>query len=227
MTEARKEYLTITRCTVSGDKAKPTGDAMQVMINPSSLSHAHSISYNGERRGEIEQGRTSVESKFAGIGPEKVSFSLVFDSSGAVPGPKISVPDEIERLKSLVYDYDGKTHEPNVVRLTWGALQSFEGRMTSLSVDYTVFRPSGEPVRAKIAIEFTSFMTHLQANLRARRNSPDMTHEVVVLDGDTLPLLCERIYGDSSHYREVAEANGLTTFRRLQPGTHLSFKPLT
>lgn len=45
-----------------------------------------------------------------------------------------------------------------------------------------------------------------------------MTHIRVVAAGDNLPLMCERIYGDSRHYLWVADHNRLTDFRNLRPG---------
>ena len=44
--------------------------------------------------------------------------------------------------------------------------------------------------------------------------------------GDTLPLLCDRIYSDPSYYPDVARFNNLSDFRRLQPGQRLHFPPL-
>lgn len=218
------ERLTITRCEVSRKKgAEPTDHKMEAMLNPASLSHSHSISYNPK----AVQGQIAVASKFSNINAEKLSFELVFDGTGAVPGELVVVGEKIKELKKIVYAYNGEAHEPNVVYLTWGELGSFVGRMTSLDVDYTLFKPSGVPLRAKVKLQFVSFMTALEANLRAHRSSPDLTHEVLVRDGDTLPLLCHRIYGDSRHYLDVARANGLTTFRDLAPGTVLRFAPLT
>lgn len=232
MSGGLKERLTITRCTVLDGTATPTGDKMEAMLNPASVSRSHSISYSGDGRSgrrcsKVVQGQTAAEPRFSAVDAEKLSFELIFDGTGAVPGPLADVGQEIERLKSIVYYYNGDAHEPNVVRLTWGELASFEGRMTSLDVDYTLFKPSGLPLRAKVKLQFVSFMTSLEANLRARKSSPDLTHEVLVRDGDTLPLLCHRIYGHSRHYLDVALANGLATFRDLTPGTVLRFAPLT
>ena len=47
----------------------------------------------------------------------------------------------------------------------------------------------------------------------------------MVKKGDTLPLLCFLIYGDSRHYLEVARANKLVNFRNLTVGEELSFPP--
>jgi nucleoid-associated protein YgaU len=232
------ERLTITRCTIVdgmiAQSAPNRDEIMEVMLNPASLAQSYSISYSGNGTSTQVQGQAAAEPKFSAVDPQTLSFELIFDGTGAVPptplrgrppGP-VDVQEEIERLKKIVYDYNGKAHESNVVRLTWGGLSSFEGRMTSLDVEYTLFKPSGVPLRAKVKLQFVSFMTHLEANLRANRSSPDLTHEVLVRDGDTLPLLCHRIYGDSRHYVDVARANGLTTFRDLAPGTVLRFAPL-
>ena len=70
-------------------------------------------------------------------------------------------------------------------------------------------------------------MTRVEAALRANRSSPDLSHMVQVRDGDTLPLLCHRIYNDCGRYLEVAKENKLANFRSLRPGTWLRFPPLT
>jgi LysM repeat protein len=69
-------------------------------------------------------------------------------------------------------------------------------------------------------------MSPQEEALRANRSSPDLSHKVMVKAGDTLPLLCYRIYRDSSWYRDVARINNLDDFRDLKPGTRLVFPPL-
>ena len=44
--------------------------------------------------------------------------------------------------------------------------------------------------------------------------------------GDTLPLMCYRIYGDPKYYLDVAEVNHLGNFRVLIPGSALVFPPI-
>lgn len=234
-----KESLTITRCEVTANgQTKPlrgNGDIFKAMLNPASYAHQLSISYSGgadSKQRSVTQkplGRTAVESRFASVNVEKVSFELVLDGTGVVKKDGTSVPNvkgEIEQLKEVVYRYVGEKHEPSVVKLSWGELDSFYGRMDSMSVDYTLFKPSGLPLRAKVKLSFVSFMTQVEEALRAKRSSPDLSHLVEVHDGDTLPLLCQRIYNDCSRYLEVARINGLANFRHLEPGTRLRFPPL-
>jgi hypothetical protein len=229
-----KQKLTITRCDVTRDGqtklSSSREDIFAAVLNPASYAHQLSIAYSSGSGSQKPLGQTAVESRFASINAEKVSFELVLDGTGVVKKDDSSVPAvkaEIEKLKNIVYRYVGDKHEPSVVKLSWGELNPFYGRMESMSVDYTLFKPSGLPLRAKVKLSFVSFMTQVEAALRANRSSPDLSHLVEVRDGDTLPLLCQRVYNDCGRYLEVARANKLANFRALIPGTWLRFPPLT
>jgi nucleoid-associated protein YgaU len=95
-----------------------------------------------------------------------------------------------------------------------------------MSVNYTLFRSTGAPLRARADLAFIGSVTTTEALLAANRSSPDLSHSVLVVEGDTLPLLCLRIYGDSRYYPEVAAFNGLRGFRQLKTGSRLHFPPL-
>lgn len=232
-----KKKLTIKRCKVSNGKAEPlsgAGNEFQVMLNPNKYTHTLGISYdqtakpNGTDCQKKPLGEVASETQFSAINPEQIGFELVFDNTGVAnsPGqPGVAVKQRIDDLKDIVYRYVGEQHQPSVVQLVWDDL-SFYGRLTSMTVDYTLFKPSGEPLRAKVNLGFISFMTKAEQSLRANRSSPDLTHVVEVNAGDTLPLLCQRIYNDSSYYLEVARINGLAGFRDITPGQRLHFPPL-
>jgi hypothetical protein len=225
---AAKKQLSLTACTVSStgtvtvDKSK----SYSLVINPSEFSHERSICYNSKRA----LGQTGSDLKFSAVNPDKVTFSVLFDGTGVVPIPADStapadVEGQLDALSAVVYTYNGTTHEPNHVQLLWGTL-IFYGRLQSISTQYTLFKPSGAPLRAKSSLSFSGFLSKKEGELSANRNSPDLSHLIEVRAGDTLPLLCHRIYGDSSYYLKVAQFNGLQNFRRLPPGTQLHFPPL-
>jgi LysM repeat protein len=88
-----------------------------------------------------------------------------------------------------------------------------------------MFSPDGKPLRAKLSTSFIGFMKPKDQNA-ASRQSPDLTHIITVKSGDTLPLLCQKMYGDSSLYLQIAQTNGLVNFRYLIPGTELLFPPI-
>ncbi len=224
-----KEKLTITPCkeTKGGDVTVDSSKKpFEAMINPSDYTHTQSISYSKQK----VLGQLSSEQKFSDIKPDEVKFSFVIDGTGVVnlPTPGKGSPDvktQIKQLEDVVYTYDSTKHEPNRVRLLWGSFIFF-GRLGSLSVKYTLFKPSGEPLRAKVTLTFSGFMSGNKEALKANRSSPDLTHIVIVKAGDTLPLLCERIYNDGSYYLQVARRNGLVNFRNIKPGERLVFPPL-
>ncbi|MEN8132590.1 MAG: peptidoglycan-binding protein [Pseudomonadota bacterium] len=223
-----KKKLKLSPCTLddSGNVTVNDGGSFEVMLNPSSYSHAYSIGYNKKEA----LGQLGSDTKFSGIRPEKVNFDIVIDGTGVVNPPSggndsPDVKTQVEQLTKIVYQYDGSNHEPNHVRLLWGSLIFF-GRLDSMSVDYTLFKPTGEPLRAKIKLAFSGFMSKEEEALRANRSSPDLSHLIEVKAGDTLPMLCYRVYKDCSYYLEVARINNITNFRAIKPGSTLHFPPL-
>lgn len=222
---ARKTLLKITQYVVNKDgtiTAKPSSQ-FTVLLNPAELSEGYSISYDPATR----LGQSAANPRFAAVKPESVTFSIVLDGTGAVPsesGPT-EVTQQLENLTDVIYTYVGSRHEPSHVQLVWGSW-SFTGRLQSIDIQYTLFKPNGAPLRAKLTLTFTSAMSEKEAELRADQQSPDLSHRVLVRDGDTLPLLCDRIYGDPGYYIDVARFNGLVDFRRLEPGSRLHFPPL-
>ena len=89
-----------------------------------------------------------------------------------------------------------------------------------------MFNPDGTPVRV---IATAAFVGSIEDNLREaikRSNSPDLTHIRKVSEGDTLPLMTFKIYGNSAYYLEVARINKLVNFRNLVPGTDIFFPPI-
>jgi hypothetical protein len=220
-----KQPLNITAISsADGGRNASSGTSYQLQINPAEFNHEYTICYNTKRT----LGQTSNPLRFSAFNPDKISFGVVFDGTGVVPpqsGTPVEVADQIDALGKVVYNYSSELHEPNVVRVTWGTLL-FTGRLQSMSVNYTLFRSTGAPLRARADLAFIGSVTTTEALLAANRSSPDLSHSVLVVEGDTLPLLCLRIYGDSRYYPEVAAFNGLRGFRQLKTGSRLHFPPL-
>lgn len=200
-----------------------------VMINPEKYSHTYKICYNDVRA----QGSNGSSPDFNKTMADVVKMELVFDGTGvvptAVPGllpyTKDGVAPQLEAWKALVFTFNGNIHSPNYLTLVWGTLL-FRCRLQEMNVTYTLFKPDGTPLRARVDASFIGFNDEKELALKANKTSPDLTHVVVVRGGDTLPLLCYQIYGDSGYYLQVAQVNGLTEFRRLVPGSQLVFPPL-
>lgn len=221
-----KQLLTITPCSLdaAGNLSAENSKKFVVMLNPSGYSHGLTVkSNNKDTMGQ--SGRTG--STFSAVSPETINFDLVIDGTGVV-NPDAKSPDvktQIQQLRDVVYRYDGEKHSPNIVRLLWGSLIYF-GTLESMSMEYSLFKPSGEPLRVKVKVSFSGFLSKEEESFRAHRSSPDLNHIVEVRAGDTLPLMCYRIYKNSSYYPDVARVNNLVDFRVLAPGVRLHFPPL-
>lgn len=217
--------LSIKPCVVAKGKVdvKAAAQSFVAMLNPSTLKRGYTINYDSARA----VGNDAQEQKFGSAGDETLNFDLLLDGTGVVsPGSMpAAVEDQVELLRAIVYKYDGDDHQPHVVRIQWGGF-IFYGRLQSLSLDYTLFAPSGSPLRAKLALGFVAYRSSRQTQLEANRHSPDLTREIEVKAGDSLPLLCQRVYDDSAYYLAVARYNRITNFRALAPGTKLIFPPL-
>ncbi|MDY6981865.1 MAG: peptidoglycan-binding protein [Pseudomonadota bacterium] len=217
-----KTKLKISPCDVQDGIARVNGKpAFEALINPSGYRHVSEIKYSKN----VAFG-PGVEQKFANSKPDRIEFKeMILDGTGVVEGTRTSVKQQIDLLRSVAYTYQGTNHEPPVVEVSWGPLL-FKARMESLSVDYTLFKPSGEPLRAKVTLSFVAYKSTDEVFREAGLESSDLTHLVEVKAGDSLPLLCHQIYNDSSYYVEVARINDLDNFRRLEPGQLLRFPPL-
>lgn len=226
--------LKIIRCKIQNGQIKEQSGAantFEATINPQDYSHTFGLKYSGTGEGSSTAGalgKSAPVAKFASSEAEKLGFTIVLDGTGVVPDAAgVTVAEQVDKLRGIAYDYDGDEHEPTPVKVVWGkGLKAFYGRLTSLSVDYNLFHPDGTALRAKIKLDFVEAKTDAEEAREAKRKSPDMTHVIRVREGDTLPLLCQRVYKDVSKYLEIARINELDTFRDLEPNTLLRFPPM-
>jgi len=196
-------------------------------INPSSYNQSYGVNYNSDGSAD---GNPDRKLSYKETPSQVVNFDLMLDDTGVIYESTADTSDvitQIKNLKGIVYDYKGDIHHPNTVTLTWGnnfkdGDKPFKCVLTSMKIDFTLFAPSGAPLRAKISLSFKQ----TDVIESTGNNSPDMTHHRIVKEGDTLPIMCNEIYNDTKYYIHVARANNLASFRRLKPGTTLVFPPL-
>lgn len=195
--------------------------SMELMFNPSTLSISHGIDYADEPA----PNRSSPEARYKKTNPEILSFEILLDGTGIDRTEKKTVSEKIDELKGLIYKYIGDTHQTPFVNIVWGDI-NFEGRLKSMDIKHTLFDPDGVILRSTIAVSFTNSVDLETEAKKSDRQSPDLTHVRSVRAGDTLPLLCQEVYGNSNMYLQVARANGLSDFRNLEPGSEIIFPPI-
>lgn len=196
--------------------------SIKAMLNP----ETYTLDYKVEFQDGQGQGTSGSQQKFTVTNPEQFDFELLMDSRGIIDGnPRDSVEEEVNELRDLLIKYEGEIHEPRHFIIVWGG-HLFKGRCTGLNINYKLFNPDGTPIRAVCKASFKGSIEDRERVAKERRSSPDLTHFRLIKSGDTLPLLCYKIYGSSAYYVQVALANKLSTFRNLEPGTEIFFPPI-
>jgi hypothetical protein len=208
----------------TGGKTDAVG-FVEVLINPETYAHEYKLKYAESGQG---QGTSGKELKYEKTEPEEMTFEFLFDNTGIIDGkPRESIADELAAFKALLIEFKGDAHQPNIIKLVWGDNPVFKGRVLELSITYKLFTPNGQPIRAMAKVKLQGTVEEEKRARKEDRRSPDLTHIRQVKAGDTLPLLCHRIYGDSRYYLQVAAANNLGNFRKLTPGMQLVFPPIS
>ncbi|NQU53542.1 MAG: LysM peptidoglycan-binding domain-containing protein [Bacteroidetes bacterium] len=208
----------------------------KTLLNPENYTFKYKIEQNEDQA----SGTSSTAPKFNRALPEDLDLEFVFDRTGVItdygaPGTDDDnktfkdegggIIDDIENFKKVVFDYNGDKHKPNYLIISWGTLL-FKGTLSEMGITFKLFKADGTPLRAVATAKFKGFVEDNLRVAKENNSSPDLTHVRIVKQGDTLPLMAFRIYGDSKYYLEVAKANEITNFRKLKVGQRIYFPPI-
>jgi hypothetical protein len=158
---------------------------------------------------------------------EKITMELFFDTtdSGMIGDVK-DVRTETGKIYQLV-KIQPETHAPPRCKLTWGGqLFSFGGPISrcvveSIAEEFTLFSPSGIPLRAKLNVTFREYKTVEDSLKNGPKHSADRTKMRDVKRGQTLSHIAWLEYDDPDEWRRIAEANAIDNPRQLTPGRRL------
>lgn len=194
-----------------------------VLMDPDTLKFGKEIVYREDR----QIGAVGGGSRFERYKPEFLSFKFTVDCTGIVEGTqeKDNVYGKIQEVEKLLYTYNSDGHRPSYVLVQYVELL-FKGQVKKMDVEYTLFSNSGIPLRATVELTFSGFRCSEEERKKFHKQSPDMSRLITVKEGETLPYLCHKIYGDSQLVLQVARFNNLGGFRNIPAGTELLFPPL-
>jgi nucleoid-associated protein YgaU len=200
------------------------GEKLECLFNPKDLSVTKSNSWEAK----AAPGKSAAKPTFGGGQPSELTLQLLFD--GTLLTPKVSVKDVAKKLfdaMKATKNEGGKKNKarPPTLTFSWGAF-AFEGVAKSLTVQYQMFLPDGEPIRADVKLALMQWNVEGPAgqNPTTRAHGALGTH--IVRDGDSLASIAYRVYGDPTHWRAIAEANGIDDPLTLRSGRPLSVPSL-
>lgn len=200
-------------------------DEFEVQINPESYTRTFKAPTTQYKKTSMTG--MSYAEKVVYPAREQVTLNLVFDGTGIVS--KYNIPQRIKALKKLALEYNGSMHATNYLKIIWGNWgedMAFRCQLRDLTIKYTLFKPDGTPLRAEATAVFEEFWDAATRARRDNKSSPDMSHNILIKAGDTLPLLSYRTYGESRYCLQVAAVNKLPTIMRIKPGKRILFPPL-
>ncbi|KAB1231334.1 CIS tube protein [Chryseobacterium viscerum] len=230
------QKLTIGTYENSDYDKRIANHAFKTFINPT----GYSVTYKTELEPGQALGTAKADLKYVASPSTDLLLEFLFDGTGvteAYTGNKLinkikgklfektSVKKQVTDFYEATGKVAGPIHKPYNVILNWGDFE-FKGVLAEFTVEYKLFDNKGQPLRAIGKAKFSESISPKLEAAEKKNNSPDLTHKRIIQDGDTLPLMTERIYGDSKYYLEVAKVNGLINFRQLIPGDELYFPPL-
>lgn len=204
-----------------------TGEVFTTLINPEKIVFNKKISY----KEDIPPGSNEGPLIFDKVEIPELDLEFLFDGTGVIQNLETAgnstktVQNQLDDFENILIKYEGDTHQIKYIKVLWGDIL-FKGVVTEISVEHKLFSNNGSPLRSTAKVKFKSSTNEILAAIKANKKSPDLTHLRMVVEGDTLPALSNKVYGDSKYYLEVAKANKLTNFRKLIPGQQLSFPPI-
>lgn len=201
----------------------PIGIPFIAMFNPESFAINEQIDWTaqcppGNQGSDYEYNRTK---------PRKFTIEFTLDGTGVnTNGIKIPVVAQIALFRAATTGVRGSLHRPDFLLVQYGTFIN-TCILNSSTVTYTMFDMFGLPIRAKVSASFTERTVKTLSDILGMLSSPDLTHTIVVKEGDTLPLLTYNTYNNQTYYLQVARVNKLKNFRKLKPGTSLIFPPVS
>lgn len=206
-------------------KDEKSGGDFTIPINPETYSQSYKIESKSKATGGNEG--SNPEYKFTA--PEQLKLDFTLDNTGTVEGNILDgtpVPKQVENLLNVIYKMQGKSHRPSLLHIQWGSLFTFDCVLASIDINYVLFKPNGEPLRAKVSATFTQTKDPKLRAQKEDKKSPDLTHVVKVVEDDNLPLMSYKSYGDPSLYMQLAYVNRLMSVRSIPTGEQLLFPPV-
>ena len=203
------------------------GETIPVLFNPTEYTITKTNTWNFK---EV-QGQSLPPPEFGGGAPRQITLSLLLDNS-LLEGSQ-TVKDITDKLFKMMEVGDGQPAggtraSPPKVTFRWGAVDTFLAVCTSLTVAYQLFEPNGMPIRADVKLDLKQADQASTASSGSAQKGTNPTTRAMdghgvhtVQDGDSLPSIAYRAYGDATRWRTIAEANEIDDPLRLRRGTPL------
>lgn len=217
----QKAKLELREPSSDGTTANASGAVLGVIefqFNPKELTIAKNAKWN---RDNNPNAKKSAPPEFKGSDPSKLSLEMFLDATEKMDD---GVVKTVEKLFSCCVptknSREAKKGSPPWVIFSWGGLTGFPAYVSSVTCKYTLFTPSGTPVRALVTVALEEISGE-QGGQNPTSGALAARDSHTVIAGDTLPSVAYRAFGDPNAWREIAQLNDIDDPLRLTPGARL------
>lgn len=188
-----------------------------VQYNPQGYEVSNDVKY-AEKSIPGQEG--TIRQFVAGESPS-LNISLMFDTY--IP-PSVDMPVEggtdvtlLTRQIIKLTHIKGSLHRPPLVTFVWGTV-TFQGIVSNVKQQFTMFLSSGMPVRAKLDVTIKAASQNSLLRMLSPLESPDRTKFRTVKEGEYLWNYALEEYGDAQMWRVIARENKILNPLDITPG---------
>lgn len=206
---------TLTVIAASDNPSSSGGQSLTFQFNPKeytitkSANWARTNSQAAEEAGPIQ---------WQGAGPKSMSLDIYLDASDS---DSTNVLTQTDLLFSCCAPTSKSTSAKEAsgpfVIFGWGNQMSFTAVVKSVSVNFMMFRPNGDPYRARATVQLEEVDVPAPAQ-NPTSGALEAKRSYVMIEGETLAHLAQREYHDAAAWRAIAEANGIDDPLRVRGG---------
>lgn len=221
--------MALTKATIKNLEAADI--PFECLFNPTEYTAARTVNWNKKPA----NGRNIPFVEYTGGDNATMNLQLLFDCNEPrniggrqVHDVRFFIKKLEDYMKPTILAISGKTmrKRPPFLLFQWGDDYKFKAVLTSLSVRYTLFKESGEPVRATADISLLQVADEQQPGTNPTSRSEPGYKRRIVMPHDTLALIAYEEYGDSNQWRSIAGVNEIEDPMKLQAGQVLAIPPL-
>ncbi len=205
------------------------------MFRPTQVSFSKSANWSSPVSGDSGGGDSKKKStatqkgqnvptvEFSGGQAATITLDLLFNTTDTGEDVR-TYTDELVNLTLL--QTTGGVKPPPVCRFVWGKIRSFLSYVSSVSITFKMFLYDGTPVRADAKVTLVQYKDDGVFKKQNPTSFSEPRKMWIVTEGERLEWIAFKEYGNSSHWRHIAQANGILDPLDLRPGQVLKITPL-
>lgn len=206
--------MTLKKATITIHRGKneEKKETVSVLFNP----NQYSIQLSNKYKWFDINGLSTQLHQFLNGQKRTLTMELFFDSYAEQKDVRIYT----EKITNIM-KIDEEQGKPPRCTFAWWKF-SFTGVIESITQTFTMFLPSGIPVRATLNVTFSEALSDKEQEMIKANFTEDQYRQYKLKENEELTNVAYREYNDPTRWRDVAYANNIDNPRMVQSGMILN-----